>query len=395
MRAAPKRRGIRTPGQGRGAIMQNENPDKYLAWAEINLAAVRRNYAAIRNFTHGKELIAVVKSNACGHGAVPVAKTLREAGVKFFAVASVSEALQLREAGIEADILNMGSLAPAEARKVVQNNIVQALFSEETAAALDAADASSGAKARVHIKIDTGLGRFGVLHGDAARFARAVGNLAHIAIEGVFSVLTQDLEFDKTQIERFRTALAEVKETGVSPGLVHLVSSAGVLDWPEAYFDMVRPGIMLLGIYPNTRSWRERKIELEPVLSLKARVARVARISKGESVSYLRKHVVPEDTVIATLNMGYTHGFPRSAPGRAEVLIRGKRCPVIADVPATAVFVDLGLEGQGAEGDEAVIIGTQGGETITVEDLAVAAGISEYQLVTSLPHNLPRVYLDD
>lgn len=374
--------------------MVNTLTDRYLVWIEIDLGAIRHNYGEVRRITGGAEVMAALKCNAYGHGAPEIARALAGAGVKFFAVASVAEALELRECGIEGDILNVGPFAPAEAQSVVEHGLVQAVFTMPAAEALEEAGAVADRNVQVHIKVDTGLSRLGVPFAEAAKFAGRVGKFPHVKIEGIFSSLTEDPEFDKVQLERLRGVIGGFESAGVAPGRVHLVASGGVIDFPAGHFDLVRPGIMLLGLYPNEESRSERKVELVPILSLKARVARVARLPKGESVSYRRKYVAAQDTCIATLPVGYTHGYPRGGAGRAEVLIGGNRYPVIADVPATAMFVDLAQDDSVREGDEAVLIGWQGGEEISADDLAGAAGLSNYQVVAALSPRLPRVYVD-
>lgn len=373
--------------------MADSPADQYLAWIEIDIQALRHNYAEVRRITGAREVLAMVKCNACGHGAVGVARALAEVGVKFFGVASVAEALELREGGIGQDILNAGPFAPADAPAILEQNIVQAVFSMPGAEALERAGATADKTARVHLKVDTGLGRLGAPFEEAFEFAGNLKELKHLRFEGVFSSLTEAPEFDYVQLERFKRVLGQLEGAGISPGRVHLVASAGVIDFPEAHFEMVRPGTMLLGLYPNRHSRGERKVKLVPALSLKARVARVARLPKGESVSYHRKYIAGCDTCIATLSVGYSHGYPASAVGKAEVLIRGRRCPVIGGIPTTAMFVQLGRERAAAEGDEAVLIGRQGDETVTAEELAAAAGISSYRLVTSLSPKLPRLFV--
>lgn len=365
--------------------------DSHLAWIEIDIGALRHNYGEVLRITGGKTVLAAVKANAYGHGAVLVAKVLADEGVAHFGVSCVREALELREGGIEAEIVNLGPFAPGEARAVAANEITQAVFTQAGAKQLDGAGREAGREVGVHLKIDTGMGRLGVRFPDAVSFAASLSQCGYVRLEGVFSVLTEDPEFDRVQLERLRSILAEMKGQGIEPGHIHLVSSAGTIDFPEGHFGMVRPGIMLLGIYPNERSRLTREVELEPVLSFKARVARVANIPEGESLSYHRKQLLSQDTLVATLPVGHSHGYPRTAANSAEVLIRGKRFPVVADIPATALYVDLGGEREVKEGDEVVLIGSQGEETITADDLAAWAGVSSYGVVTALSPTLPRI----
>jgi alanine racemase len=375
--------------------MEYDAKNRYLAWAEIDLDAVRHNYAETRRITGGKEILAVVKCNAYGNGAVAVAQTLEKEGVKFFGVAGVAEAIDLREGEIKADILNLAPFAPEEAKSIIEHNIVQSVFLRKEVEALDNAAAAAGTKARVHVKVDTGLGRLGVHHDEANRFIDSLDEFENVSMEGIFSVLAEDRKFDPVQLERLKAVYGLLRTVSASPIRLHLSSSAAVIDFPESHLDMVRPGIMLLGIYPNERSKKKRDVELIPALSFKTQVARVALLPKGEKISYHRTYTAEEDIYIATLPVGYTIGYPRNAAGKAEVLINGKRFPLIADINATAAIVNIEKDNSVSEGDEVVLIGKQGGKSISADDLGVATGISAYQIVASLSPKLPRITINE
>ncbi|MHC4663103.1 MAG: alanine racemase [Planctomycetota bacterium] len=367
---------------------------RHTAWAEIDLNAVRHNLAEIRRITGGKEVLAVIKGNAYGSGMVKIAETLEAEDVNIFGVAGVSEAIELRESGIKSDILNLVPFAPDEADSIIKHDIVQSVFLKREIEVLNKAATAGSSKVRVHAKVDTGLGRLGIHFTGAAGFLKSIKGLEYINVEGVFSVFAEDPEFDPVQLERFKTILTQLEENGILPPHVHMASSAAVMDFPKSHFNMVRPGGTLLGIYPNNRSRKARKAELIPALSLKTKVARVASMSKGERISYRRKHTVEEDTRIATLPMGYNLGYPPEAVGKAEVLIRGRKYPVVAGVHASVMLVDVGNDESVTEGDEVVLIGRQGEESFTEYDLSVATGIPDYRLVASLSPRLPRVYIN-
>jgi len=372
--------------------MPEQSIDTYPVWIEIDTKAIRHNCAEVKRITGGKEILAIVKSNAYGHGSVGVCRVMAEEGINFFGVANVAEAIELRKNGISQDIINLGVFAPGEAESIISNDIVQAIFSFPSILALDKAAKRIGKHARVHIKVDTGLGRLGLRPNEYEIFFGSLKNYGNIKIEGIFSVLTENPEIDKVQLNRLKEAVDLLRNHNITSGHVHLVSSAGTIDFPEAHFGMVRPGIMMLGIYPNDKSRKEIKVELKPVLSLKSRVARVAQMKKSETLSYHGRYVLQDDSFIATIPVGHTHGYPQSASGKAQVLIKGRRYPIIADLPATAMFIDFGNESDISEGDEVVLIGGQGEEMISVYELSEAAGISTYRATAALTPVIPRLF---
>lgn len=365
-----------------------------LAWLEVDLDSVVWNLERIAERVGGAQIVAVVKNDAYGHGAVAVARVLVEHGVRSLAVARVREALILRQSGIEAELLNMGFFAPTDAEDIVTQSITQALFRWSDALALADAAARSDKEARVHIKVDTGMGRLGVPHEEAVGFVGRVHSLEGLHVAGLFSVLTEDPDFDRLQLSRFLAVAHALEERGIAVGMRHIASSAAILDTPEAFLDAVRPGIMLYGLYPSQRAARERRVELRPAMALKARVGTVKPLLAGEGVSYHRRYVTNRDTRIATLPIGWGDGYPKGMSNGGGVLIHGQRYPIVGDVCANVCMVDVGDQADVKIGDEVVLMGRQGNEEISADEIAARAGgpTSNYDIVTGFRSSLPRVY---
>ncbi len=368
-------------------------------WLEINTANLAWNLRQIQTRVGGKTVMAVIKANAYGHGLVGVARALSRAGVKHFLVGKLDEARQLRAAGVRGRILNLGPYSDADAKALIRLDISQAVYTDQVEV-LDRAARRPGRRGRVQIKVDTGLGRFGVPYDRALDFVERVAALRSVAVEGIFTTLTEDPEFDSVQLARFGEICAQVAQRGRSLGLRHAASSAAILDLPAAYaeLDMVRPGIMLYGLYPSVRAEQERKLDLKPVLTLKTRIAYVKTLRPGESVSYHRVFTAAQSERVATLPVGYSDGFPRAlAPpmtglaDKGSVLAAGRRCPILA-ITANATIVRLG-DTPAAPGDEAVLIGAQGSEAISASEVARLIGDSVYGVVIGMSGLLPQIYL--
>lgn len=372
-----------------GRPRPNERSDP---WLELSSANLRWNVRQIQARVGGKPVMAVIKANGYGHGLVAMARELENAGISHFLVGKLDEARELRAAGIRGRILNFGPFADADADEIVRLDISQSIYTDQVAA-LDRAASRSEHLARVHIKVDTGLGRVGVHHEQALNFLERVAALRAIGIEGVFTTLTEDADFDPVQLARIRGICEQASERGIRTGLRHAASSAAIADFPPAYeqLDMVRPGIMLYGLYPSERAEKERAVDLRPVLSMKCRVAYVKTLRPGESVSYHRVFRAVQPERVATLPAGYSDGLPRALAGKGHVLIAGQKCPLLA-ISANAAIARLG-EAPAGIGDEAVFIGTQGGETISVSDVARLTGTGVYGVAMGMSALLPSIVL--
>ena len=369
---------------------QPKNPTD--PWLEIDLKNMGWNLNQIRKKVNNRPVMAVIKANAYGHGLVKVGKYLESQSVAFLAVGKFQEALSLRENEVKTPILNFGSFSNHEAAEMVRNNISQSIYTDDFKL-LSAAARKQNKTAKVHIKMDTGLGRIGVPYYKALHFIEKVAVSDGIKIEGIFTPLTEDEEFDKAQLQRFLEVCESAKKKGIPLGLRHMASSAGVISSPETYLDMVRPGIAIYGQYPSTREYKARNIDLRPVMTLKTRVMYVKTLRPGDSVSYHKAFLAIEDTPVATLSIGYSDGYPNQAAGKAEVLLHGKRWPSVALVTSNHMTINISGSKDIKIGDEVVLFGKQGDNKIAAEELAAWAGTSVYKILIWMNPLLPREFL--
>lgn len=376
-----------TPQVSRPLAIQRGDP-----WLELNSANLVWNLRQIQARVGGKPVMAVIKANGYGHGLVGVARELEKAGVSHFLVGKLDEARELRGAGIRGRILSFGPFAEADAEDIVRLDISQNIYTDQVTT-LDRAASRLERRVRVHIKVDTGLGRVGVHHEHALEFLGRVAALPTVEIEGVFTTFTEDADFDPVQLARIRSICEQASRRGIRTGLRHAASSAAIADFPAAYeqLDMVRPGIMLYGLYPSERAEKERKLDLRPVLSLKCRIAYVKTLRAGESVSYHRVFKATQAERVATLPVGYSDGLPRALAGKGNVLISGRKCPLLA-ISANAAIARLG-ETPAAIGDEVVFIGTQGSKTIPAGEVAGLTDTSVYGIAMGMSALLPQVFV--
>lgn len=361
----------------------------YDPWIELNLENLTWNLSQIRKTARVK-VMAVIKANAYGHGLVEVGKHLEKAGIDFLMVGKLQEALLLREKGISTPILNFGSFRSEDAEGIIQKNISQSV-SDEKVKSLSQAGLQLGKKAKVHIHVDTGMGRMGIPHREALPFILSVSSLEGILIEGISTTLTEDDEFDREQLTLFLELCQKAEKRGISLGLKHAASSEGVLDLPSSHLDMVRPGITLYGYYPSEKTQKEDRLGLRPVLQLKSRVVAIKTLQPGETLTYHRRYTAHKKEKIAVIPVGYSDGYPPNVTGKASVLIRGKRRPLIAAVTANHCIGLLEDSSGVSPGDEVVLLGYQGTEKITAEEIAGWAGISAYKVLISLNPLLPRI----
>lgn len=365
----------------------------YDPWIELNLKNMTWNLSQIRKTARVK-VMAVIKANAYGHGLVEVGKHLEKNGIDFLMVGKLQEALLLREKGVSAPILNFGPFSSEDAEKIIKSNISQSVFDEKVRS-LSKAGIELGKKAKVHIHVDTGMGRMGIQHREAWPFIQSTSSLKGIFIEGISTALTEDDEFDREQLNRFLELCREAEKRGMSLGLKHAASSDGVLDLPSSHLDMVRPGIALYGYYPSEKTQKEDRLGLKPVLQLKGRVVTVKTLQPGDSVTYHRKYTAQKKEKIAIIPVGYSDGYPPNVIGKASVLIQEKRYPLIAAVTANHCIGLLGENSRVSPGDEVVLLGYQGAEKITAEEIAGWAGMSSYKILIDLNPQLPRVVIKD
>ncbi len=364
--------------------------------ALIDLDAVTHNVSAIReHIGPGVAMMAVVKANAYGHGALPVARTALAAGAAWLAVARVDEGVQLRQAGLQAPILVMGYAAPAEAGAIVRYGLTAAIYTSESAAALSAQAQAAGRVMPVHLKIDSGMGRAGLLPAEAAAFAEALRGLPGLDLEGAFTHFaaadSADPAFTRRQLAVFEDVLAALRGAGHAIRLRHAANSAAALELPAAHLDAVRVGIALYGLRPSLEV--PPAVALRPALSLITRIARLRTLPAGASIGYGRSYVARAPIAAALTPLGYGDGYPRALSNAGEMLVRGQRARVVGRVSMDQTVLDVTRIPGAAEGDEVVVIGAQGDDRLTAEEVAAAAGTINYEIVTGLMPRLPRVYV--
>ena len=367
------------------------------AWAEINLDAIAHNVQMAKaNLKPTTKLCAVVKADAYGHGAVRVAQEAARNGADFFAVALLQEGVKLREAGIETPILVLGSMLPEVAEICVRYDISHAVFDEERLYALNAAALKLHTKAKIHIKIDTGMHRIGVHVRDAGRFAKLAASLPGIYIEGVFSHFAtadaDDKQYAAYQFERFQEALRLIEAEGVHIPIRHIANSAALTELQEYQLDMVRQGITLYGLHPAHMI--DCYKDFEPVMTVKTQVAFVKTLPPGETIGYGRTYTLTRPSVIATVPIGYADGFNRHLGcGHGEVWINGKRVPTVGNICMDQCMIDVTDVPDVKLGDEVIVMGSDGTNTILADDIARATGTINYEITCAFGQRLPKVYV--
>ncbi len=365
------------------------------ACVEVDLAAIRGNIRAIRGVTGpGPAIAAIVKAGAYGHGAVEVSRVALEAGAALLCVAIPDEGIELREAGLQAPILVLGPPNAQEIADAVAHDLMPSIGEPQHATMVAEAACREGRQARVHVKLDTGMGRHGARPEVAHALAEMLATLPEIEVAGVFSHFAEaaDPEWTRHQVEQFIAMSAEFGGGRHGGPIRHLCNSVGLLRLPEARFEMVRPGAILYGFNPGYDPALTPE-GLRPVMTLRCAVSAVKAIEAGQPVGYGMTWHAPRDSRIAVLSLGYADGYPRALSGNADVLIGGRRCPLVGRVSMDAITVDVTEAGAVAIGDEAVLIGRQGNEQITIEEIAERAGTIGQEIVCRLSPRLPRVYL--
>jgi alanine racemase len=372
--------------------------------AEISLDALTHNIQAFRNaLPAGTKLLASVKANAYGHGSVEVAKEAVAAGADYLGVAFLDEALQLRNAGVAAPILVLGYTPPEGLPVARERGITLTLFREDVLRAAESLPVD-GPKLKVHVKIDTGMGRLGLRPGgEAERFLERACALPQLEVEGLFTHYAAADEADKSytlmQAERFAQVVAYVRRNGLPPILFHAGNSAAGIDLPEHTGNMLRLGIGMYGLYPSNEVNRER-VALKPVMTLKTRIVQVKAVPPGEGISYGVRYVTSMPERIGTLPVGYADGFSRMLTGKAEVLLRGRRVPVRGTICMDQCMIGLDAAEAAGEppvepGEEVVLIGRQGDACITADEVADRLGTIHYEVTCMVAARVPRVYIKE
>ncbi|MEW6088642.1 MAG: alanine racemase [bacterium] len=353
------------------------------SWVEIDLSALVHNLFEIRKIINPKtEICAVVKADAYGHGAKEVAKKLADNGVKRFAVANLKEGRELRESGIKGEILLLQPSFPEEAEEIADFCLIPTVLTFDFAKKFNLAAKTRNKVYPVHVKVDTGMGRFGVPPYLFCEFIGKVSSLKNLKIEGVFSHFAKahgDRKFSGKQLELFKDVINKTKDMGINIPSLHIANSSGILNYPGSHFNLVRPGVILYGLYPGDAKSYTKKISLKPVMSLKSRIMYSKEVKTGCGLSYNHTYYVKRKSVIATLPVGYSHGYSRVLSNKTNIIFRGKKYPQAGTICMDSMLVNLGGV-KPEQGEEVVLMGRQGNEAITASELAKKIGTINYEM---------------
>ena len=372
-------------------------------WVEVDLSAIKANTQAIKAYTQGKSLIAVIKADAYGHGAIPVAEALREEAA-MYAVATVAEAVALRTAGVKKPVLVLFNALPVQVETIIDYQLTPSVYEPTLCNALSHTAQAKGTSVKVHLDVDTGMSRGGIWYTEGVDFLKWLTSLEGIEIEGIFTHFATADEADKIhvhhQLARFKSVLFALSQINLRPPIVHAANSAAALTLPNSHFDAVRVGLGLYGVYPSPHVREASPVSLHPALSWKARLISLRQAVPGEGVSYGRTHTVDEPTWLATLPVGYADGYPRALSNQSEALIGGIRRQQVGSVCMDGTVFRIAPPKGGSVdpplriGDEAVLIGKHGDLEITVDHVAEKAGTISYEILTGIGKRISRVYVN-
>lgn len=364
-------------------------------WAEIDLAALRHNIRVLGALAAGSEVMGVVKGYAYGHGNPACAAAMLEAGATRLGVARVAEALHLRDSGIDAPIHVFTEPPPEAARTMIEHDLTPAVYTGDFARRLSEEAVSRDRRAAVHVKLDTGMHRVGVPPDDLPDAVRELKSLPGLAVEGVWSHLAvadvPDHPFTRKQLDLFRELLGAFERAGIEPRFRHLANSAATLSLPESHFDLVRPGVACYGLWPGAAL--EGTADLRPVMALRARINMVKELPAGDALSYGLTYELRRAGRVVTVPAGYADGYPRGLSGSADVVIAGRRFRVSGTVCMDQFMVDAG-DAEIGVGEVATLLGGDGSERVSAEELAAHVGTINYEITTRVPSRVPRLYVD-
>ncbi len=369
------------------------------AWAEIDLSAIKSNIINIRKITNPHAMImGVVKADAYGHGAEAVSRTLLENGADRLAVATVDEAEALRKSFPNTPIMMLSGADEYNAREIVKNDIIPAVFDLSLAKALSSAAVDMHKTVKVHIKIDTGMNRIGILSQDPGLvpLVKEIASLPNLKVEGAFTHFSKadekDLSYARLQYDRFIKATDAITQAGVPLKIRHCCNSASIANFPEMHLDMVRAGIVLYGLYPS-EDFDKSLISLTPAMTFKARISDIKTVPKGSLISYGGIYAAPEDMPIGTISVGYADGYSRILSGKAQVLVEGKRRDVLGRICMDQCMFDMRNVHNTNVGDSVVLFGHEGGSSVPVEEIAEKMGTINYEIVCIVGKRVPRIYI--
>lgn len=371
----------------------------YRMRAEIDLTAIRKNIETMRSYiSDDKKLLAVIKANAYGHGAVEVAKALTDLA-DYYGVAFIDEALELRKAGINKPVLILGHTDESLFEALIDYDITQTIYTYEQAKVMSDVATFKGKLAKVHVKLDTGMNRigFGCVNESVEAIVK-ISQLPGLDVEGIYTHYYLADVKDKTvanlQLERYTQMLQWLEEKGVSFALRHISNSAGIMEMPNETYDMVRSGIATYGLYPSEEMDKEACV-LYPAMQLISHVTHVKMVHKGETIGYGASYTLPEDKMIATVEVGYADGYPRALSNQGRMLVHGEYAPIVGRVCMDQTMIDVSHIPDVKVGDKVVLVGKQGKNSISVEELADMSASFNYEFVCDVNRRVPRVFYQD
>lgn len=364
-------------------------------FCSVDLEALRWNFGQVREKVGRRvKILSVVKANAYGHGARQVATTLEKAGSDAFAVATLEEGIELRKAGVRSPILILAGVYPNQLEEILRYRFTPVLYDLETLERLESELKRVDASLGFHLKLDTGMGRIGFLPSDIDHWLPTLGRLKSLKFDGLISHFSDaesgEEEYSRNQLATFAAVVERLRQAKLCPSLIHMALSAAVITLPSSYFTMVRPGLILYGVYPSPAM--AEKIALKPVLTWKTAVLQVRSLPKGSSVSYGRTFVTKRKSRIATLPVGYADGYQRLLSNRGSVLVKGRRAPIVGRVCMDLTMIDVTDIRGVRRGDEVVLLGRQGRDEISADEMALWAETISYEILTSISARVPRVY---
>jgi len=369
------------------------------AWAEINLDNLAHNMREIRRVSKSKEIMAVVKADAYGHGALDTAPVLLKNGADKLAVAIPDEGKELRKGGIKAPILVLGWTPEDQVEDIVEYDLECTVLSYQFAKTLSNQAKKRGKIAKIHIKVDSGMGRIGFLPTqESIEEIFQISKLTNIVMEGLFSHFSdadnEKKEYSEMQNKRYEYFIEKLKEKDIFFNTEHIGNSAAIIDLPEYHYDMVRPGIILYGYYPSDQVIKE-KIDLKPVLSLKAKIANIKKVEKNEYIGYGRKYQCDNESIIGTLPIGYADGYSRMLTGSAKAIVNGAIVPVVGRICMDQCMVDLTQCDNVNVGDEVILIGEDGNNKLNADYIATCLNTISYEVLCMIGKRVPRVYVEN
>lgn len=366
-------------------------------WAEINLDNIAYNMQRIRERAKSRDIIGIVKADAYGHGAVDVAPVILKNGANRLAVAVLSEAVELRKAGIDCPIMILGYTPLSIGDDIFKYDIEQTVFTVDYAEELSRMAQRRHVLIKIHIALDTGMGRIGFIPDEkSVEAVCTISNLPGIKIEGLFTHFStadeENKEYTYLQFERYKWFYNELTKKGVNINIRHIANSAAIMEFPETHFEASRPGIIIYGYYPSNEVDKNR-LDLKPAMELKTNVVHIKEMEAGEFVSYGRKFECKRKTLIATLPVGYADGYTRALSNKAKVIINGKFADVVGRICMDQCMVDVTDIPDVKVGDEVVLIGESQGKSITADDIAEILGTINYEVICMISKRVPRVYI--